>query len=123
MGTPLQMIWPFLKQILIIDFVIFGVAGLIWFTGVIRITDHFGTLLQILGVIAIVLGALSVTGNSMLAGDLNYQLARTTSQMGSQERVMQEVKDRGQRGSFVVLMAGAGILSIMIGTLMHAIFP
>jgi hypothetical protein len=73
MGTHLQMIWGFLKKILIIDLLIFGVASLIWFTGVIRITDHFGTLLQILGVIAIVLGALSVTGNLMIVSDLNYQ--------------------------------------------------
>jgi hypothetical protein len=56
MELHLRMSWRFLKKILIIDLLIFAVASLIWLSGVIRITDHYGTLLQILGVIAIALG-------------------------------------------------------------------
>jgi hypothetical protein len=81
------------------------------------------TLLQILGVIAIALGALNIAGNLMIADDPDHHLARTTSQMSSQERVMQDAKDRSQAGSFFVLMAGVGVLSIIVGTLIQAIFP
>jgi hypothetical protein len=68
------------------------------------------------------LGLLSLVGNLLLGGDLYYQIARIVSQTSSEERAMQEGRDRGRRDSSMVLMAGAGALSIIVGALLQAIF-
>jgi hypothetical protein len=64
------------------------------------------TLLQILGVIAIALGALNIAGNLMIADDPDHHLARTTSQMSSQERVMQDQRIEVKPGLFLCLWQG-----------------
>lgn len=114
--------WVYLKPVLII------VLGAALATGVVcwiigwRTLSLYGTGLLIAGGAAVVVGALSTIGGWGTVRTFEYQFAKTAWEEDSGARLQREVDDTRESYRFLVLMSTAGLILIIVGFLLDAVF-
>lgn len=81
----------------------------------------YGFALILAGVGAWMIGGGSMMGTLGLAGNAQYQYARTFSPNTTVDRMRQDAKDRASGGSFLLLMFVVGIAVIALGLLLMAL--
>ena len=110
-----------LTWILALDVALFAVAGLACLGGDQCTAFDFTRNLQIAGIVAAGIGALAVAGNFANVGDWKYQFGRSVSVAPLPERTQQEVREWDRRTSVVVLLAIAGVIALIAGTLLQSV--
>lgn len=120
MESTLQYVGRISFRILAVTLLLLVVAGALCLVGSQCTLFNYGGLLQFIGIGAAVVGALATAGNFANAGDWTYQFGRSVSVANLPERTMQETYERTRRESLVTLLAIAGVLALIAGTVIQS---
>ena len=77
-----------------------------------RNIEAISNILFYFGAVEFSAGGISFMGGTMIKGDVNYQLARTSTDESSHNRTLKDMDSTKQRFSFVVYMSIVGALMI-----------
>lgn len=114
--------WVYLKPVLIIALGLALATGVVcWIIGW-RTLSLYGTGLLIAGGAAVVVGALSTLGGWGTVRTFEYQFAKTAWEEDSGARLQKEVADTRESYRFLVLMSAVGLILIIAGFLLDAVF-
>ena len=116
-------IWRYIRKILLVDLLAFILTALVCWLGGWRTLNNFGTGLMIAGFGAIVLGGFSALGGLGVARDPTYRYIQSVMPNSLSERTRKDWNDMLDSFSFLILMASAGLLSMVGGWLVTMIFP
>ena len=113
---------PFLGRVACILTVVLASAGVIcWIAGW-RDADDYGSALIYLGLGAILLGGLPLTGRYTGRVDPNFHLSQSSDVAPPDKRFSSEMKDARVIESFSMVMVAVGVLSLSIGLLVTNAF-
>ena len=108
-----------LKRILLAELILLTIVGLIcWLTNNLTFLD-LGNGMVYAGVGAVLLGTLSVAGGWSGTRSFEMQYGQSAGDMDLAQRARQMLDYLDQMYSFAVLMFVVGILSILLGVLIH----
>jgi hypothetical protein len=116
-------LWHYVRKILLIVLLVFIITALICWLGGWHTLNNFGTGLMIAGFGAFVLGGFTALGGYHVARDPTYRYIQSVMPNSLAERTRRDWIDMMDSFSFLILMCSAGLLSMVGGWLVTAIFP
>jgi len=116
-------IWRYVRNILLIDLVVFIITALICWLGGWHTPNNYGTGLMIAGFGAFVLGGFTALGGLGVARDPTYRYIQSVMPNSLSERTRQDWIDMMDSFSFLILLCSAGLLSIAGGWVVTVFFP
>lgn len=81
----------------------------------------FSTVLFYIGAAELCVGGISFMGSTMVKGDVNYQLARTSTDDSIQKRTSKDIDSAEQRVNFVIYMSIIGAVMICLSVVVSYI--
>jgi hypothetical protein len=115
-------VWHFVRSVLITVVVILIVVGLIcWVVGW-TTADQFGKAAIVGGLISIVFGLFSVAGEMGMTRSYTYQSAEMAGQDTIYDRTREAQRNLVDTMQSLIILGAAGVVAIVIGLLIRAIF-
>jgi len=111
----------FLKRALVLDAVTVPVMLVYWWLKGPHTVVHLSNCFVIGGGILLIMGFLFYGGGRAASGDFTLQYARSVSSMGLAERQQQDWTDHVKGYLDTVLFLIAGVISVVIGIIVHTI--
>lgn len=123
----------FLKAVLIAEFVLFAIVGLVYWLNGWQTVYQYGQGLILGGIVAIGIGVLNLsyhwfkhlgdyTGAGYIADLILDRYRLKLKEKAIKEHIKEEIKDPGSSYSFFLLMAIVGVIAIAVGALIQKIF-
>ncbi len=112
-----------LKAVLPINLGILVLVAVSNWLGGWRTANLYGASLITAGAMIIGLAALSGIGSWVGPRDFTFQMSESAGTRNIAERAQQTAKDTVQSFSMVTTLAAAGLISVVIGVALQAVFP
>jgi hypothetical protein len=112
-----------LKAVLPINLGILVLVAVSNWLGGWRTANLYGASLITAGAMIIGLAALSGIGSWVGPRDFTFQMSESAGMRNIAERAQQTAKDTVQSFSMVTTLAAAGLISVVIGVALQAVFP
>ena len=116
-------LWRYARNILLILVAIILLTALICWLGGWRTINNYGNGLMIAGLGAIILGGFTAFGGTQIARNPTYRYVQSVMPNSLADRTRQDWVDMMDSYGFFILLASAGLLSIVCGWLVTIIIP
>lgn len=119
----LRPLLAFVRSVLLVELALFAVAAVQWLLLGGRTLVEYGNALVLTGCLAIVLAALSPFGARNVPRTFVSHYAETVGAESMVERAHRRVREEWEQGhGCLILVGGAGVVAVALGTLIRAMF-